>query len=105
MEGRLIATFNQSRFDQTEIDLVGEIETLANRYEPSRLMEMQTESSVSLPRSLGLFLWSSIHGLLQLIESKSGWLFAYYDMTYDQMIESHFNTLAKLLPQESREKA
>lgn len=104
VEGRLIASFRQSHFEQSEPDLIRDIETLANRFEPSRLIDLRNEDVNPMPRSLGLFLWSSIHGLIQLIESKSEWLFDYYDMTYDQMIDSHLHTLASLFPKEAREK-
>lgn len=104
VEGRLIVTFDSSAFEKSHADLVRDIARVANRYEPSRLLQASGCDPKTYPPSLGLFLWSSVQGLLSLLDSKASWLYDYYQMDYDAMVRAQIAWLKAVLPQETENK-
>lgn len=102
VEGRLIVSFDESFFESKHPEAIKAIAEVANRYEPSRILRESGTDPIQYPPSLGLFLWSSIQGLLSLLDSKSSWMYDYYQMDYDSMVKNHMNWLKTILPQETR---
>lgn len=105
VEGRLIVSFDASSFGLEYHPSIEDIAVVANQYEPSRIFQRFGCDPSVYPPSLGLFLWSSLQGLLQLYDSKSNWLLEYYHTSFETMMDQQLHWIETVLPQETRNEA
>ncbi|MDD3129802.1 MAG: TetR/AcrR family transcriptional regulator [Candidatus Izemoplasmatales bacterium] len=97
LETTLMIHYNRLTYQSEFIDIVNDIDEIANKYEIFNLFKDKHLDEEIYTRQIALFLWSYIIGFIYLLQNKNQWITEYYGQSSTQTIKSHIAILRKVM--------